>query len=761
MSVASSSGRRRRSLQGLALALVAVSLLIPFWSVSALAQTSGVPGDAPAEPAQPVDPEAVAAPEGGSEPAPDDEVVVLVERIKRVPGSIHVIGQETLERYKYDDPHATLQLVPGVYVRQEDGFGLRPNIGIRGAISDRSSKVALMEDGVLFGPAPYSAPAAYYFPIISRMTGLEVIKGPAAIKYGPQTVGGAIDVTTRPLPARQTGGLDVSIGQYAYGKLHGWFGTNDGVNAFLIEGIHLRTDGFKELPSGDETGFYRNELMVKAAHDFAPGADRHQRLSLKVTYSEEQSDETYLGLSDADFRANPLRRYAASDQDRMKWHRTSAVLTHELEPLDGLSITTQAYRHDLSRRWSKANHFGGAGLFDALTDPAPENDPFRAVLEGTADSASAAQQLYVGPNQRDFVSQGVQSRAEATGQTGPLSHRAEAGLRFHYDRIERLHTENIFDLVGGDLVATDTATLTTTDNEAETYAVAGYVRDEVSWRGLTLTPGVRVEAFHSRLEDDLAGTDSSRTLVVPLPGIGAYYALSDQLGVLAGVHRGMSPPPAGTDSKAEISVNYEAGVRYASGPRRAEVIGYYNAYANLTAICTLSSGCEDQNLDRQFEAGRARIYGLEALAEDELRFSGFRVPFAASYTLTLTEFLETFSSQDPIFGEVEAGDELPYVPKHEGRASLGVELERAGGYVAANYVSRMRELSGSGPIELTVATDAQFTVDVGLHYQLLPALRLYAQARNLFDELVIASRRPYGARPNPPRWIQVGAQLEF
>jgi Fe(3+) dicitrate transport protein len=715
--------------------------LVPFGSRPARAEAPEAPVEVAADPS-PASSEAPAAAldatqETGAEPAPDDEVVVLVERIKRVPGSVHVIGQETLERYRYDDPHATLQLVPGVYVRQEDGFGLRPNIGIRGATSDRSSKVALMEDGVLFGPAPYSAPAAYFFPIITRMTGLEVVKGPAAIKYGPQTVGGAIDLSTRPLPARQTGGFDVAAGQYAYGKLHGWFGSNEGVNSFLVEGIHLRSDGFKELPSGDETGFFRNEIMVKAAHDFAPG-DLSNRLSLKLTYSDEQSDETYLGLSDADFRANPLRRYAASDPDRMKWHRTSVVVSHELQPLEWLAITTQAYRHDLSRRWRKANHFGGASLFQVLTAPAAENDVFGALLEGTADTSSAAEQLYVGPNQRDFVAQGVQSRAEVKGDTGPFAHRAEAGLRFHYDRIERLHTEDAFDLVGGNLVSTATPTLTTTDNQGETYAVAGYLRDEISWQGLTLTPGVRLEAIRSRLSDDLAGSDSSRTLFVPLPGAGAYYALSEELGVLAGVHRGMSPPPAGSDNPPEISINYEAGVRYASGPRRAELIGYYNDYQNLTDICTLSSGCEDQNLDRQFEAGRARIYGLEALVEDELRFPSFRVPISVSYTLTLTEFLETFSSQDPIFGEVEAGDELPYVPKHEGRASLGLETALVGGYLAATYVGRMRELSGSGPIDLTLATDAQFTVDVGLHYQVLPALRLYAQARNLFDELYIA-----------------------
>ena len=737
----------------------------------AAAEPAGVPSAAPnaaaAEPAASGAPSQGAAPgaisdiDAASGPAPDDEVVVLVDRIRRATGSVHVLGKETLERFKYDDPHATLQLVPGVYVRQEDGFGLRPNIGIRGAISDRSSKVALLEDGVLFGPAPYSAPAAYYFPIIGRMTELQVVKGPASIQYGPQTVGGAIDLTTRELPARQMGSVDLAVGQYGYGKFHGYFGANDGTNAFLIEGVHLRSDGFKELPSGDETGFYRNEWMFKAAHSFAQATELRNELSLKLTYSDEQSDETYLGLSDEDFRANPLRRYAPSDQDRMKWHRTSIVVSHDVEPMHWLSISTQAYRHDLSRRWSKANHFGGAGLFDVLTDPSPENEPYRQVLEGVADTASAAEQLYVGPNQRDFVSQGVQSRARVTGETGPVSHNAELGLRFHYDRIERLHTENPFDVVGGDLVATPTPTLTTTSNQAETYALAGYVRDELVWQGLTLTPGVRFELIHSLLEDRLAGTDSSRTLLVPLPGIGAHYAFNEEVGVLVGVHRGMSPPAPGGGGDPESSINYEAGVRYTSGARRAELLGYYNDYRNLTTICTLSSGCDEQNLDAQFEAGRARIYGLEAFAEDALRFPTFRIPINASYTLTMTEFLETFASQDPIFGEVEAGDEMPYVPRHEGRASVGLDFDVAGGYVAASYVGQMREQSGSGPLDLALATDAQFTVDIGANYRPLPALQLYVQARNVFDEHYIASRRPYGARPNPPRWVQLGAQFEF
>jgi Fe(3+) dicitrate transport protein len=693
---------------------------------------------------------------------PEDEVVVLATRIQRTPGSIHVVGRETLERYKYDDPHATLQLVPGVYVRQEDGFGLRPNIGIRGAISDRSQKVALLEDGVLFGPAPYSAPAAYFFPLINRMLEMQVIKGPAAVKYGPQSVGGAIDLSTRPLPSSQAGSLDVAAGQYGYGKFHGSFGSSDGTNAFLIEGVHLRSDGFKELPSGDETGFYRNEWMFKAAHSFDAGSDLAHRLSLKLTYSDEQSDETYLGLSDADFRVNPLRRYAASDPDRMRWHRTSAVVTHQIEPTYWLSLTTSAYRHDLSRIWSKANHFGGASLFDVLTGPVtPESERFQAILAGQADSASPAEQLYFGPNQREYVSQGVQSVAVITATTGPLSHQIEAGLRLHYDRIERRHSEDAYDVIGGELRGTATPTSLTTLNEAETFALAAHVADDLRWGPLTFTPGLRLELIHSRSEDELTSEEGTRTLAVLLPGLGVHYGLTEDVGLLAGVHRGMSPPPPGTPGDPESSINYEAGVRYLRGRRRAEVIGYYNDYRNLTDICTLSSGCEEINLDRQFEAGRARIYGVEALAEDQLSFDGFRLPLSVSYTLTRTEFLQTFESQDPIFGEVEAGDELPYVPRHQGRASIGIDFDAVGGYVAGNYVARMREQSGSGPLDLALATDAQLTLDLGVHYQLLRPLRLYGQVRNLLDEKYIASRRPYGARPNPPRWIQIGAQLEF
>src|SRR5262249_10557049 len=156
----------------------------------------------------------------------------------------------------------------------------------------------------------------------------------------------------------------------------------------------------------------------------------------------------------------------------------------------------------------------------------------------------------------------------------------------------------------------------------------------ISYENLTITPGVRAEALRGTSLDRLAGSERSNLERVLLPGIGAYYGLSEEFGVLGGVYRGFSPPvPGARDVGPEYSTNYEGGARFAKGPARAEAIAFYNAYSNLTDICTESSGCSNSNLGRQFDAGRARSYGLESSVAHELRVGGgVRLPFRAAYS---------------------------------------------------------------------------------------------------------------------------------
>ncbi|HEY8944818.1 MAG TPA: TonB-dependent receptor, partial [Polyangiaceae bacterium] len=651
-----------------------------------------------------------------------------------------------------------------VYVRTEDGVGLRPNIGIRGVNPDRSKKVTLLEDGILFGPAPYSAPAAYYFPLVTRMTAVRVIKGPGAIAYGPQTVGGAIDFVTRPIPVDTAGGLDVAFGEYGYNKLHGHFGASHDRFGFLIEGLRLHNEGFKELPNDADTGSTRNDWMAKFSYVLDPEADTTHTFDLKVSYSDELSNETYLGLTDEDFRENPYRRYPASALDRMKNHRTGVVLSHTLERPGVFQLKTQLYRQDFARVWRKVNRFRGSSLFDVLRRPElAENQVLYEVLSGQSDSVSGGDVLMIGPNDRTFVSQGLTSSVSARAETGPFLHRLEAAVRLHNDEIVRRHSESGFRMLGGRLVPDGTPTLATEANTGRSYAAAFHAMDAVSWGRMTLTPGVRVELIDSELVDEMDGGTSERFVAAVLPGVGFYTGLTDEFGLLAGVYRGFTPPPPGSreDVKPEYSVNYELGGRLSLGRARAELIAFYNDYSNLTNTCTFASGCSESDIDRQFDAGRARIYGFEAYASHDVPLGPIALPLYASYTLTRAEFSRSFTSDDPIFGEVEQGDEIPYVPRHQLSASAGVENRAFGAVAALNYVAAMREEPGRGSLDSTLTTDEQLWLDLGVHGRPLTFLKLYANLRNALNAQDIVSRRPYGARPNAPRWLQVGAKVEF
>ena len=169
-----------------------------------------------------------------------------------IPGSADVLGAEDLAVHDYADVTRLLRTVAGVNIQEEDGYGLRPNIGMRGTGLDRSEKITLMEDGVLMSPAPYAAPAAYYFPHAGRMAGVEVIKGAAGVRYGPRTQGGSLNLLSIPVPEETSGLLNIWLGDENTRRGHAYVGgmtdAGDGVRVGgLIEGFFDSADGFKVI----------------------------------------------------------------------------------------------------------------------------------------------------------------------------------------------------------------------------------------------------------------------------------------------------------------------------------------------------------------------------------------------------------------------------------------------------------------------------------------------------------------------------------
>lgn len=707
-----------------------------------------------------VDATADAAPD-----APDatpDETIEIVD--KAPPGARAEISKEQLERAENDDLHKVLGGTAGVYIRDEDGYGLRPNIGMRGAAADRSQKITIMEDGVLSGPAPYSAPAAYYVPLVTRMSRIEVTKGPSSIQFGPQTVGGAIDMISEPFPAARAGYVDIAGGSDQYGKLHLRAAERQRTWGVMAEYVRLQTEGFKQLDGGGDTGFAKDDLTLTGRLTSEPTATQYHTLQVQARYGRESSNETYTGLTDEDFRARPQRRYAASQLDQMNWDHVTLRVDHTVELGLHTRFITTAYRHWFHRAWGKVDGFVGMrDLYGLLANPdRGASSLFYAILTGQQDSTSPEEQLIRGTNDRRFVSQGIQSRFATEQTTGPVTHHVDAGVRIHFDRADRARYEDGYDMVSGTLVRSDRLRDTVLDTRAETIALATFVEDKLHYKRLDVTAGVRLELIDYRFADWLSAEQRDGDYGVLIPGGGIEYHLTDEASVLAGVHRGFAPvaPSAAADVRPESSVNYEAGARWRDRRISADVIGFFSDYGNLKGSCTLSSGCMEAMEGEEYNGGQVRVWGAEVQAGGEWPLArDLALPFGLAYTLTQSEFQHSFSST--FWGDVMAGDELPYLPAHQLSVSAGVKHPRWEGEATVRYRGESRDVAGQGPIDPSVLAEALLTVDLATHVRLRPWAELYATCSNLLDEQVIISRRPYGARPNPPRMITVGYKARF
>lgn len=237
------------------------------------------------------------------------------EAVFDMPGSGIYFGPKELERFKFTNINNILLQAPGVYVRDEDGFGIFPNISIRGVDTNRSAKLTLMEDGILTAPAPYSSPAAYYSPTAGRMSGIEILKGSSQIQYGPHTTGGVINYLSTPIPETTEGFLELSYGNYGTINGHLWYGgkseTEFGTFGAVLEVYREQSAGFRKIqPSvngafngSDDTGYEKTDYMVKLS--FEPNWQRRNYFELKIGYGDLDADQTYLGLNPTDLSNDP------------------------------------------------------------------------------------------------------------------------------------------------------------------------------------------------------------------------------------------------------------------------------------------------------------------------------------------------------------------------------------------------------------------------------------------------------------------------
>lgn len=710
----------------------------------------------------------------------DDVIVVTgsAAEASRVGGSAHFLDEEALEEFNYADINRILRDIPGVNLQEEDGYGLRPNIGLRGTGVDRSSRIALIEDGVPIAPAPYASPSAYYFPRAGRMAGIEVTKGSGAIVYGPLTTGGSIHMLSTPIPEEFFAYADVMGGEDGRLQGHAYLGTTEeiapGVDAgFLVEAFHDQSDGFKDLAAGD-TGFVIDDFVGRFRLSFDDLFGVPQSFAFKFQTSEEDSDETYLGLTQQDFDANPFMRYAGSQLDEMDNEHGIAQFTHTVDVTDSVRVITTAYRTEFQRNWYKLDRVvdpveGSSSISSILDDPMTYAGAMD-ILRGASGFTSADDALLVKANNRSYYAQGIQSTVQFGFDAFGAGHELEASLRYHEDAMDRYQWVDRYRMDNGTMVLTTAGVPGTDSNRIESAeAWAGFIRDEISFGRWTVTPGVRFESINLMRENygnadpnrtGVALSTSSNSVNVLIPGISATYDVNDNFLLLAGVHRGFTPPGAGSNSDPEDSTNWEAGFRWFGDVGSAAVIGFYSDYDNLLGTCTASTG-GNCTIGDQFDGGEVEVLGVEASydAEFDTPWNGVTAPVRLNYTFTQTEFQTSFDSSYDAWGTVTAGDELPYIPEHQFTISGGLRTDIWRASLTANYVSETRAVAGQGAIPASDRIDERWVADAAAGWRLTPETELYLRVDNVFDETYVAARRPAGLRPGQPRTVMVGLRF--
>ncbi len=666
------------------------------------------------------------------------EIVVVgdSDNLSKIPGSGQVLDKKSLESSRVFTAEEALRKLPGVNVRGEEGFGLRPNIGLRGLNPTRSTKVTLLQDGVPAAYAPYGDNASYYHPPIDRFERVELLKGAGQIAFGPQTIGGVINYIT-PAPPHDFGGMLSLIGgnrNYFDGKVQ------FGGKGFLFDYTRKQGDGAR-----DNMDSKLNDVNLKAV---VPLGGR-QALTLNANAYTEDSMVTYSGLTEAELR-NFGYRYNPFKNDDFEGRRYAASAIHEVV-MGAAKLATSLYYSAFSRDWwrqssSTTDTQGGTAIRDAR-------------LAGQAINVDAQNS-----NQgrlRDYTTVGVEPRLSVPHRLLGIENELTTGVKAHFEEQDRKQ-------INGTSPTARTGTLVE-DNLRETDAYSAFLMNRFVVGRWAVTPGVRFEYIDSYRKNNLNGVAGSDSLNEWIPGIGMSWNASSAFTLFAGVHEGFAPPRTediisgtgtSTDVEPEESTNWEIGFRAQPSERsNLEATFFRNDFSRLIAVGSIAGG------STPLAQGEALFQGVEVGGR---LGSGCGLYLRGAYTW-LGKAEQTTPFTQVVGGATvagsQAGNRQPYAPENMLTAGLGFELGGFDASIESVFVDRQ---FGNFSNTRTASADGQsglipsYTIwNAVVNYEVRPwNTTFFVTGKNLFDKDYIVDRTR-GIQVGSPLLVQAGAKYAF
>lgn len=694
------------------------------------------------------------------------QVIVLGKSpnvLKTLPGTYSKISPLNLRQIDPLTSNEILRKVPGLNIVDEEGVGLRVNIGIRGLDPDRSRNVLILEDGLPISLNPYGEPEMYYSPSIDRMSGVEILKGSGQIRFGPQTIGGVVNFVTADPPATPTTNVRLRGGTGNFFSGFASHGNTVGNAGYIINVLHKRAEEV------GPTQFELTDINAKFKLDI----NAKNRIGLKLGFYDEVSNSTYIGLTQTMFDMGGLDFVRMAPDDLLPIRRYSASLTHEYDMSSDIQLKTTAFGYTTTRNWRRQDFSFNENVGNQTG--VVWGDP-------TVPNGAIYMQNSTGNRNRQFEVAGIEPVVSITSPVFDRPNDLQFGVRYLFERAYEQF------VIGA---KSDASAGAIRDNEVRTgQALSAFIQNKIEISPkFGISAGLRIENYDYEREilrgryaingqtqvRDTSVLAASNTFAF-IPGIGIAYLAGTQTTLFGGVHRGFAPPRIkdaitsdgfAMDLDAELSTNYELGLRNTllTGIE-ANLTIFFMDFENQIIPVSLSSG--NLNATGLANGGRTRHSGVELGLDMD-----FGILLKSKHNIRLdmaTTYVDSRYSADRFLGPEGTnvrGNKLPYAPEWTFWAGLNVELDFGLGF---NFNSTFVGDQFTDELNTTIASangrtgqiDSRTVFDAGIYYRLKKHnLTFRINGKNLTDARYIASRRPQGIRVGLPRFITGGIDLSF